>query len=50
VPTWPRQIVPAIDNVPSVANANDSLGSGKYSISPVSEGLRVIVRPVKDSR
>jgi len=50
VPTLPRNIVPSPDNFPSVANANDSLGSGKYSISPVNEGLRVIVRPVQDSR
>jgi hypothetical protein len=32
-----------------VANANDSVSAGKYSISPVNEGLRVIVRPVQDS-
>jgi hypothetical protein len=46
----PQRIAPAADSPPLTANESDTLGSGKYEISPVREGLRVIVRPVKDSR
>lgn len=46
----PQRIAPAADTAPFTANATDSLESGKYEISPVREGLRVIVRPVRDSR
>jgi len=45
-----ERVISAGNTSPLIANDDNAFGSGKFEVSPVREGLRVIVRPVRDNR